>query len=63
MRVRQPIERPVHVVLEAEGSVAVRQRLRYVRPGEMVSLSLPTSAYAKVKSSGELWIHLEETDG
>jgi NADPH-dependent 2,4-dienoyl-CoA reductase/sulfur reductase-like enzyme len=63
MRVRRPIERPVNLLLEAGGAVAVRRRLRYVRPGEMVSLSLPTSAYGQVKSSEELWVHLEETNG
>jgi hypothetical protein len=63
MRARRPIERPVNLLLEAGGAVVVRRRLRYVRPGEMIGLSLPTSAYARVKSSPELWAHIEETNG
>jgi NADPH-dependent 2,4-dienoyl-CoA reductase/sulfur reductase-like enzyme len=63
VRVRRPIEEPVYVRVEAEGEIVLRRRLRYVRPGEMVSLSLPESAYPPVQEADELWVHVEESDG
>jgi NADPH-dependent 2,4-dienoyl-CoA reductase/sulfur reductase-like enzyme len=63
MRVRQPVEEPVVLQVEADGHAILRRRLRYVRPGEMVSLSLPESAYSQVRGAEELWVRVEERDG
>ena len=63
MRVRRPIERPVSLRVEADGEVVLRRRLRYVRPGEMVSLTLPESIYPQVREAEELWVSVEERGG
>jgi NADPH-dependent 2,4-dienoyl-CoA reductase/sulfur reductase-like enzyme len=70
MRVRRPIEAPVYLRVaprnahcEETGEALLRRRLRYVRPGEMLSLSLPKSAYARIQEADEVWVSLEETDG
>jgi len=60
MRVRWPIERPVYLRVEAEEGVLLRRRLRYVRLGEMVSLSLPEGLYPRVRGVDELWVSVEE---
>lgn len=53
LRVRQPIERPVRLeAILGERTVASR-RLRYVRPGEMVSLILPSEAAPRLAAAGE----------
>lgn len=69
MRVRQPIEAPVYLQVEARRrgtrkteETLLHRRLRYVRPGEMVSLSLPRSAYSRVQEADELWVSVEERD-
>jgi len=63
MRVRRPIERPVSLRVEADGEVLLRRRLRYVRPGEMVTLTLPESIYPQVREAEELWVSVEERGG
>jgi len=70
MRVRRPVEEPVYLVVEArsrngreKGEVLLRRRLRYVRPGEMVSLSLPQAIASRIQEAEELWVSVEERDG
>ena len=70
MRVHRPIEAPVYLRVEArrrnerkKEEVLLRRRLRYVRPGEMVSLSLPESTYPQAREADELWVSVEERSG
>jgi len=70
MRVRRPIEAPVYLRVETrrrnrrkKGEVLLRRGLRYVRPGEMVSLTLPESACSQVCEADELWVSVEERGG
>lgn len=70
IRVRRPIEEPVYLQVEARASnrrkteeALLRRRLRYVRPGEMVSVSLPKNAYSKIRDADELWVSVKERDG
>jgi NADPH-dependent 2,4-dienoyl-CoA reductase/sulfur reductase-like enzyme len=70
IRVRQPIEKPVYLQVETRASnkrkteeALLRRRLRYVRPGEMVSVSLPKNAYSKIRRADELWVSVKERDG
>ena len=62
MRVRHPIEAPIWLQMESRGQLVARRRLRYARPGEMVSLQLPESAYAQVRGADELWVSVERID-
>jgi len=63
MRVRRPIEAPVYLRVDVGGRTLLRRRMRYVRPGEMVSLSLPTDVYPQVREADEIWIGVEEIGG
>ena len=60
MRVRHPIEEPVYLRVDAGGKTIHRQRMRYVRPGEMVNLSLSPNVYSQVRELDELWISVEK---
>jgi NADH dehydrogenase FAD-containing subunit len=62
MRVRWPVEEPVYLRVEAGGETILRRRVRYVRPGEMISLSLPRGVYSQVQEADELWVSVEERD-
>jgi len=53
LRVRQPIERAVRLEAVLGGRVLASRRLRYVRPGEMVALTLPTEAAPLLATAGE----------
>jgi len=63
MRVRRPIEAPVVLRVEAGGETLLRRRLRYVRPGEMVSLTLPERTYSQVRDADEVGVSVEERGG
>ena len=60
MRVRRPIEKPVYLRVKAGTEALLRRRLRYVRPGEMVRVSLPERVYSQVREADEVWVSLEE---
>jgi len=60
MRVRWPVERPVFLQVRTRAETLLRRGLRYVRPGEMVSVSLPARAYSQVRDADELWVSVEE---
>jgi NADH dehydrogenase FAD-containing subunit len=60
MRVRRPVESPVWVEVRSNGELVARKAERYVRPGEMVTVSLPSSAYREVRGSGALEVGIAE---
>nr|MBC7244516.1 FAD-dependent oxidoreductase [Chloroflexota bacterium] len=49
LRVREPIEEKVNVILEADGTDIWRKTERYVRPGEMVTVQLIPDLYDRLK--------------
>ena len=58
MRVRQPIEAPVWIeVLHGQETVA-RFSERYVRPGEMVTVELPSSCYDRLRNASVLEVRV-----
>jgi hypothetical protein len=58
MRVTLPIEAPVWVeVMNGEERVTRKAEL-YVRPGEMVNIDLPQSAYDAVQRASELSVRV-----
>ncbi|MHC1771861.1 MAG: NAD(P)/FAD-dependent oxidoreductase [Flexilinea sp.] len=52
MRVLQPMEYPVSLIVTIGEQEIVKKNLPYVRPGEMVSISVPKSAY-EIALTGE----------
>jgi succinate dehydrogenase/fumarate reductase flavoprotein subunit len=48
LRVRQPIEAKVNVVVTADGVEILRKTERYVRPGEMVFVKLTSDLYERL---------------
>lgn len=60
LRVRQPIEERVQVVLEADGVEIWQKNERYVRPGEMVTVKLVSELYERLESAGELRVSVRK---
>jgi len=57
-RVRQPVEGAVRAEIRAGQEVLVSQRLRYVRPSEMVVLSLGAETYQQVARAETLHVDI-----
>ena len=62
-RVRQPIEEPVYVEVRKGDHLVTRKGEPYVRPGEMVTLLLPTRSYDEVQTAGALTIGVVRRKG
>lgn len=58
MRVKTPVEAPVWVEACAGGQMLTRQAKPYVRPGEMVTLTLNTKVYDEVKKAADLVVNV-----
>ena len=54
LRVRQPMEEKVSIVVEADGVDVWHKTERYVRPGEMVTVKLPSDLHGRLQSAAEL---------
>jgi len=60
MRVRKPIEQPVWVEVWNQDELVTRKVERYVRPGEMVTVVLPTRAYEALRGADVLTVKIVE---
>jgi len=58
MRVKTPIESNVWVELTDGKNLITRKLERYVRPGEMVNLTIPQKAYDDVRKAKELTVQI-----
>ncbi|MCI4463063.1 MAG: FAD-dependent oxidoreductase [Caldisericum sp.] len=63
MRVIKPLEEKVWVELSDGKNLITRKLERYVRPGEMVILTVPQKAYDDVKKAKELIVSIEKFGG
>lgn len=63
MRVIKPMEEKVWVELSDGKNLITRKLERYVRPGEMVILTVPQKAYDDVKKAKELIVSIEKFGG
>jgi hypothetical protein len=63
MRVIKPMEEKVWVELSDGKNLITRKLERYVRPGEMVILTVPQKAYDEVKKAKELIVSIEKFGG
>ncbi|MFP4343396.1 MAG: NAD(P)/FAD-dependent oxidoreductase [Anaerolineales bacterium] len=54
MRVTQPLEKPVRVVVSDGENLITRKSLRYARPGEMVSIKLRGRDYDAVRRANQI---------
>ncbi|PIY24808.1 MAG: pyridine nucleotide-disulfide oxidoreductase, partial [Deltaproteobacteria bacterium CG_4_10_14_3_um_filter_51_14] len=54
MRVIQPIEDPVQLLIRDGDTLIAKKRGRYARPGEMISLNLRGRDYDAVRGAKEL---------
>ncbi|MFO7698085.1 MAG: NAD(P)/FAD-dependent oxidoreductase [Anaerolineae bacterium] len=59
-RVRQPVEAPVRAEVRLGDRILVSRRYRYVRPAEMVALTLQPRMAAELAGAGELTVHVLE---
>jgi len=59
-RVRQPVEAPVRAEVRLGETVLVSRRYRYVRPAEMVALTLQPRVAGEIADSRELSVHVLE---
>ncbi|MHB1317240.1 MAG: NAD(P)/FAD-dependent oxidoreductase [Anaerolineae bacterium] len=59
-RVRQPVEAPVHAEVRLGDRVLLSRRYRYVRPAEMVALTLQPRMAAELGDASELTVHVVE---
>ncbi|MHB1295465.1 MAG: NAD(P)/FAD-dependent oxidoreductase [Anaerolineae bacterium] len=57
-RVRQPVEQAVRAEVHAGDDVLVSRRLRYVRPGEMVTLEIEPVMAGRVAQAEALSVHI-----
>ena len=62
LRVRSPIEAPCLVQLLADGQVLSSLRLRYARPGEMVSFRISRAAGSALKSACDVMVAVVAED-
>ncbi|MGC8787617.1 MAG: NAD(P)/FAD-dependent oxidoreductase, partial [Anaerolineae bacterium] len=60
LRVREPIEEKVHVVLEADGIEIWHKTERYVRPGEMVTVKLTPDLYEQLRFASHLTVSVRK---
>jgi len=60
LRVRQPVEEKVSVVLEADGVDIWHKAERYVRPGEMVTVKLVPDLYDRLQNVTELKVSVRK---
>jgi NADPH-dependent 2,4-dienoyl-CoA reductase/sulfur reductase-like enzyme len=60
LRVKTPIEKPVWVEVTDGKNLITRRGYQYVRPGEMVTLTLKPEHADAVRSSDQLAIHITE---
>ncbi|MGQ9493649.1 MAG: NAD(P)/FAD-dependent oxidoreductase [Anaerolineae bacterium] len=60
LRVREPIEEKVHVILEVEGMAIWRKAERYVRPGEMVTVQLMPDLCAQLRPAATLKVSVRK---
>ncbi|MCD6356427.1 MAG: FAD-dependent oxidoreductase [Anaerolineaceae bacterium] len=58
MRVVHPIEAPIWVEARAGDNLLVRQPMRYVRPGEMITIMLKPKHAGKIKSAHSITIDI-----
>lgn len=58
MRVLRPMEEPVWVEARAGDEIIARHAERYARPGEMLSLDLPQTAYDAVRRAETLTVNV-----
>ena len=58
MRVVHPIEAPIWVEARAGDNLLVRQPMRYVRPGEMITIMLKPKHAGKIKSAYSITIDI-----
>ena len=59
-RVRQPVEAPVRAEVRLGETVLVSRRYRYVRPAEMVALTLQPRVAGEIADARELSVHVLE---
>ena len=62
-RVRQPVEQAVHVQVSAGGEVLASQRLRYVRPSEMVKVELRAEWIERLAQAGSVRVDIVQAPG
>ncbi|MFU2158679.1 MULTISPECIES: NAD(P)/FAD-dependent oxidoreductase [Caldisericum] len=63
MRVNKPIEEKVWVEVSDGSNLITKKLERYVRPGEMVTLTIPQKAYDEVRKAKELIVSVERFGG
>lgn len=56
MRVRQPIESPVYVEVRDGEKLITRRAEPYARPGEIITLTIPSKVYDDVQAAKELTV-------
>ncbi len=61
LRVREPIEEKVHLILEADGVEIRRKTERYVRPGEMVTVRLTSDLYDQLCRASTLTVSVRKS--
>jgi succinate dehydrogenase/fumarate reductase flavoprotein subunit len=60
LRVREPIEEKVQVILEADGVEIWRKTERYVRPGEMVTVKMMPDLYDRLQPASTLTVSVRK---
>jgi hypothetical protein len=60
LRVRQPVEEKVSVLVEADGVEVWHKTERYVRPGEMVTVKLAPDLYESLRAAQELKVSVRK---
>lgn len=60
LRVRQPVEEKVSVLVEADGVEVWHKTERYVRPGEMVTVKLAPDLYESFRGAQELKVSVRK---
>jgi hypothetical protein len=56
LRVRQPLEEPVYIEVRSGDNLVFRKGEPYARPGEMVTVQIPTRAYEEVSQAEALTV-------
>lgn len=62
LRVRQPVEEPVWVKVEADGKLVKRKMERYARPSEMIMVKLSPKDYDGIAGAKKLSVRVEKKD-
>src|SRR5450759_4864148 len=63
MRIKQPVEDPVWVEVRDGDTLVARKAERYVRPGEMVTVTIPQKAYDAVQKASGLTVNVVKRGG